>query len=118
MSKNKNFINRFEQIKNKNINELEINDPISIYYEKNEALKPLIISDDIEEDINKTDNYLVFKKEKKNLNNNIELDIKKNSNIVFISERSCPAHDFILEKNISLLEKTIIKTEINQNQAY
>ena len=119
MSKYNNFINPFEQIKNKNYNELEINDPISIYYEKNEALKPLIIPDDNEEDINKGEKYLLFKTEKKKLNNNNELDIKlTDSNIVFISERSCPADDLILEKNINLLEKTITKAETNQNQAY
>ena len=120
MSKDNKFINPFEQIKkNKNYNELKINDPISIYYEKNEALKPLIIPDDNEEEINIGENYIHFKTEKKQKNNNNEYDIKlTSSNVVFISERSCPPDDLILEKNIILLEKAITKAETNQNQFY
>ena len=49
------------------------------------------------------------KTQKKTKNKNNELNF---SNIILISERSCP-EELNLEKNINMLEKTITKAETN-----
>jgi hypothetical protein len=108
MSKSQIFSKSFEKLKSKDFQnyELKNSDPITIFYEKNEALKPLILNDELEE--NKYLEYLSYKSEKQTKNKN-ELKCN-NSNIILISERSCP-DELNLEKNINILEKVITKEE-------
>ena len=109
MSKPKLFSNNFEKLKRKDLyfDDIKNSDPISIFYEKNEALKSLTINDEFEE--NMYIELMPCKTQKKTKSKNNELNF---SNIILISERSCP-EELNLEKNINMLEKTITKAETN-----
>jgi hypothetical protein len=109
MSKPKLFSNNFEKLKKKDLyfDDIKNSDPITIFYEKNEALKSLTINDEFEE--NMYIELMPCKTQKKTKSKNNELNC---SNIILISERSCP-EELNLEKNINMLEKTITKAETN-----
>ncbi len=109
MSKPKLFSNNFEKLKRKDLyfDDIKNSDPITIFYEKNEALKSLTINDEFEE--NMYIELMPCKTQKKTKSKNNELNC---SNIILISERSCP-EELNLEKNINMLEKTITKAETN-----